>query len=208
MISMKFAPIVCALLGLALVPTFIHSYADFTVEDGRTTTAVPTSLGEYTSTPSSRNATWGQRRFESSDWIEREYTAGADRARLTIVRSYDLKALYHHPELAVTSGLSLGRERLEYFDARPEIPVHVLSGTREDGALALYVLHYDDRFVADPIRFQLRTAGELLFSGRRAMTLFFVTKTQGASPVEAGRSPALRLLFAAIDSFMTAPARL
>ena len=93
---------------------------------------------------------------------------------LTVVRSYDLKALYHHPELAVAYGTSFEGARVEVLPGSPDIPVHVLRTGRESGPAAMYVLHYDDRFVSDPILFQIRTAGELLFKGRRAMTLFFV----------------------------------
>ena len=88
------------------------------------------------------------------------------------MRSYDAKSLYHHPELAVTEHTFI-RTELRRFAQRPDIPVHVLY--TESGGVAFYALHYDRAFVQDPIRFQLRTAGELLFSGRKAMTLFFMT---------------------------------
>jgi len=82
--------------------------------------------------------------------------------------------------------------------------VHVLT-QNNGGSVALYVLHYDGRFVSDPIRFQLRTAGELLFTGRKAMTLFFVRQDsvpEGAAPLTL---PAARLLYEAVDRFV-APA--
>jgi hypothetical protein len=192
---------VCALAALALVPTVIHSYAGFTVRDGRSTSAIPASLADYPSMPSDRNSTWGQRRFDSFDWTERNYTAGAATIRLTVVRSYDLKALYHHPELAVAYRTSLDREHVEVAASRPDVPIHVLPPASEGGPGAMYVLHYDDRFVSDPIRFQIRTAGELLFSGRKAMTLFFVTDPSGRTTADL-RSPAGRILFGAIDSFL------
>jgi hypothetical protein len=207
MISTRFAPIVCALVGLALVPTLIHSYAGYTTHDGRSTSAIPPTLAEYRSAPSGRNATWGQRRFDSFDWIERSYTAGARNVRLTVIRSYDLKALYHHPELAVTYGISLAPESVQFAPDRPTVPVHVLSSSRGDGTLAMYALEYESRFIADPIRFQLRTAAELLFSGRRAMTLFFVTDTTGQSAGGLNGTPAAAVLFHAIDSFVQTAAQ-
>src|SRR5688572_24699034 len=163
---------ICVLAAITLVPTFIHSYADSTVRDGRTTAAIPASLAGYDGTPSRRSTAWGQRRFESGDWTERIYRSSSDEVMLTVVRSYDAKALYHHPELAVAYGPSYLRRELKRFAQRPDVPVHVLYA--DSGTVAMYTLHYDNRFVEDPIRFQLRTAGELLFSGRKAMTLFFL----------------------------------
>jgi hypothetical protein len=120
------------------------------------------------------------------------------------VRSYDLKALYHHPELAVSyHSAKFERATTQRPADRPDMPVHVL--TNSVGAVGMYALHYDDRFIADPIRFQLRTAAELLFTGRKAMTLFFVLDElapQGVAPLNL---PAARLLFDAVDHFVATP---
>jgi hypothetical protein len=197
-ISTRFLPVVCGLVAVTLVPTFIHSYSDSAVPDGRTTASIPMTLAGYTGAPSGRNATWGQRRFDSNDWTERVYQSGRDEVRLTVVRSFDAKALYHHPELAVTES-SFTETELTRFPQRPDIPVYVLYAEPE--GVALYALHYDSAFVQDPIRFQLRTAGELLFSGRKAMTLFFLTD-DGPIPGSGVESlPSLGLFFAAIDRF-------
>ncbi|MGQ0736346.1 MAG: hypothetical protein ACT4QD_22165, partial [Acidobacteriota bacterium] len=106
MLSTRFAPAICVLVGLAIVPTMIHSYAGEVASDGRVTSAIPTTLDNYAGVPTSRSATWGKRRFDSDDWTERTYTRQGDEVRLTIVRSYDPKTLYHHPELAVAYGTS------------------------------------------------------------------------------------------------------
>jgi len=199
-ISSRFLPIVCALVAVALVPTFIHSYTDSTVQDGRTTALVPASLAGYEGRPSGRNATWGQRRFESDDWMERIYRSGADEVKLTVVRSHDPKRLYHHPELAVAYGPSYLRTEVRRFAERPDVPVHVLYADSQ-ATVAMYALHYDGAFVQDPILFQLRTAGELLFSGRKAMTLFFLTDESVADNTDIESLPSLGLFFAAIDRF-------
>lgn len=200
MISSRFLPIVCALVGLTLVPTLIHSYSDSTVRDGRATQMIPMSLAGYEGAPSGRNATWGKRRFESDDWMERIYKSGGDEVKLSVIRSYDPKSLYHHPELAVSYGPSWVRSEVKRFPQRSEIPIHMLY--TDGGAVAMYVLHYDDRFVQDPIMFQLRTAGELLFSGRKPMTLFFVTDQSVPSSADISTLPSASLLFAAIDRFL------
>ncbi|NOT26850.1 MAG: hypothetical protein HOP16_12195 [Acidobacteria bacterium] len=196
MISTRFLPAVCGLVAVALVPTLIHSYSDSAVRDGRSTASIPAVLAGYAGAPSGRNATWGQRRFESDDWTERVYRAGRDEVTLTVVRSYDAKALYHHPELAVTED-TFPRTEIRRFAQRPEIPVFVLQA--ETGGVGLYALQYDDAFVEDPIRFQLRSAGEMLFSGRKAMTLFFLADNAPDSSVDA--LPSLGLFFEAIDRF-------
>jgi hypothetical protein len=198
MISTRFLPVVCGLFAVTLVPTFIHSYTDSTVRDGRTTSSIPMLLAGYDGVPSDRNATWGQRRFESDDWTERIYQSGDDEVKLTVIRSYDAKALYHHPELAVSYGPSYVRTEVRRFAERPDVPVHVLYA--DSGLVAMYVLSYDDAFVEEPIRFQLRTAAELLFSGRKAMTLFFLTDER-VGPGDVESLPSIPVLFSAIDQF-------
>ena len=198
MISTRFVPIICALVAVALVPTVIHSYADAKIVDDRTTATIPASLAGYDSVPSERNATWGQRRFESHDWIERIYRSANDQIKLSVIRSYDAKALYHHPELAISNGPSWVRSEVRRLSERPDIPVRVLYA--DSGPVSLYVLHYGDRFIQNPIAFQFRTAGELLFRGRQAMTLFFLTDERPTGNDIDGL-PALRLLFAAIERF-------
>lgn len=202
MISPRYAPAVCALLVLALVPTVIHVYAGAVVSDARRATLVPETLAGYSSQASSRPPDWGRRRFESDDWFERRYTSGADEVLLTVVRSYDLKALYHHPELAVAYGADYESSRVETFEPHQDVPVFVLLPRSGTGPAAFYVLSYDDEFVSRPILFQMRTAGELLFRGRRAMTLLFAQSPEGRATNELSKQPALTVLLAAVQAFV------
>jgi hypothetical protein len=64
------------------------------------------------------------------------------------------------------------------------------------------VLHYDGRFITDPIRFQIRTAGELLFTGRKAMTLLFVRDDSVPSGTSPLALPAAQLLLDAVRHFV------
>jgi hypothetical protein len=202
-ISTRYVLPVLVLLLLALVPTAIHSYAGLVVDDGRRASALPTTLDTFVSKPSSRNATWGKRRFDSTDWIEREYQVGGHDVILTVVRSYDLKALYHHPELAVAyhEGHTFEPERTMRFSGRQSVAVHVLRATPPDDAMAMYALYYDGEYIDNPIVFQLRTAAELVFSGRKAMTLFFVQDASVPASADLSTAPPTRLLFAALDHF-------
>ena len=201
MVSSRYAPAVCAALVLALIPTIIHGYVGMVAADDLTTAAVPVVLDGYSGAPTKRPVDWGQRRFESHDWFERQYSGAGDSVVLTVLRSYDLKALYHHPELAVAYHYSSFTDsRTDTFPGRPDMPVHVLTN-RDTNAVGLYVLHYDGRFVGDPIPFQIRTAGELLFTPRKAMTLFFVrddTVAEGENPL---KLPAAGLMASAIEAF-------
>ena len=202
MISPRYVPITCVLVALALVPTIIHTYAaSGPADDGCRTGAVPGVLAEMSSAPSDRNPTWGKRRFDSDDWTERDYrTKNGQTLQLTIIRTHDAKAVYHHPELAVAYGTAFVGEDVKRFAARPDVPVHVLAPGAGLTAAGLYVLHYDTRFIEDPIPFQIRTAGELLFSRRRPMTLFFVLdKDMREKSVD--ESAALTLLLTAVDRF-------
>ena len=202
MIAGRFLPVICALVGVTLVPTLIHSYGNSTLDDGRSTARMSATLAGYPGTRSSRDATWGRRRFESFDWTERLYKVGPDDVKVSVIRSYDAKTLYHHPELAVAYGPSYVSTDVRRFPQKPDVPVHVLSTAGENRTVAMYVLHYDDRFVEDPILFQIRNSGELLFSRRKPMTLLFVTDTH-TSPGESAESlPGARLLVAAIDQFL------
>jgi hypothetical protein len=202
MMSSRYAPAVCVAVVLALIPTIIHSYAGVVVTDSLKASAISPVLGAYTSTPTERSADWGERRFDSHDWIEREYRSATDSVVLTVIRSYDLKALYHHPELAVAyHSASFSTADEETFPEFPDMPVHVLSNG-DAGPVALYVLHYDGRFVADPIRFQIRAAGELLFTGRKAMTLFFVRDDSVPTAANPLALPAATLLVSAVQQFV------
>lgn len=202
MISTRYVPVICVLLAVALVPTVIHTYAADPWTDGRATSAIPSTLNGFTGLASDRHPGWGQRRFGSDDWIERTYARDRRDIRLTVVRSYDAKTLYHHPELAIAYGHSFAGLNTVRVDARPEVPVHALVPNVSERARAAYVLHYDDRFVDNPILFQLRTAGELLFSPRKPMTIFFALSPD-AEPDADDVTPALSaVLFAAIDEFL------
>jgi len=202
MIARRFFWPTAALLLAALVPTVIHAYLDSTIDDGRRAAMVPEELGEFVATaPGVHTDAWMWRTFESRDWVERDYRGpGGTVIRLSIVRSYDAKRLYHHPELALTDGIDLESAGTRQAPGMPDIPVHLLAGTA--GTAAAYVLLYGDRAVARPYLFQIRLATEQLVSGRQAMTLFFaaiVDRGEGGEP-----GPALQLLGDAVRAFSNA----
>jgi hypothetical protein len=199
MISTRFAPVVFVLLACALVPVVMHSYVGASRSDGRRLHEIPTTLDGLNGVPTSRNPSWAKGPFDSDEWWERTYGLGADSVVLTVIRSYDVKSVYHHPELAIARGTPFVSH--ETVGAAPDRPLHVLR-TRDRRTIAVYALHYDDRFVENPIRFQLRTAGELLIGPRRPMTLFFALQRMAGETSDVTTEAAGRVLFAAIDEFL------
>lgn len=200
MISPRYAAPVALALLLALLPTAIHSYAGLRVADHLTVSAIPETLDGFVGSPTSRRANWGQRRFDATEWIERTYTAPSRNVRLVVARSFDLKKLYHHPELAAADGVDL------HARGTAQLPdglggVHVLeteSGTRQ---VVLYALVYDGMLIEDPVWFQFRTAGKLLVTGRKQMTLFFVHQADAPREQPPEKTAAADVLKAALAAF-------
>jgi hypothetical protein len=201
MISPRFAAPVAALLALALVPTVIHSYREIRTDDGLRAEALAGRLDGMTSSPTGRRADWVKRNFATTDFVERTYRKGAIEVSLFVARSYDPKRLYHHPELAILRGLQTRPAGVTRTTARPEIPLHVLETERDSRqGVAVYALLYDDRFIDNPLLFQLRTSFELLVGGRKPLTLFMASALEGSrQAIE--KAPATGLLLAAIADF-------
>jgi hypothetical protein len=202
MISSRYLPALSVLLVLPLVPTFIHSYAGATESDTRVVASALGSVAGYRTMPTSRGPDWAKENFETDDWLERRYVSDADDVVVTVVRSYNLKTLYHHPELACAYGTAFDRYEVTRFVQRPDVPVHVLQASIGRHATAYYVLNYGERFIEHPIRFQLETAGQLLFSPRRPMSLFFAhDAVTAANLTDSANVEAVSLLFEAIDRY-------
>ncbi|MBI4526625.1 MAG: hypothetical protein HY695_22725 [Deltaproteobacteria bacterium] len=203
MISAQYALPVVVLALLALVPTVLHTYIGMTCDDGRQAEAVATDLADMTAMPTNRRPEWGKALFDSDDWTERTYAARGRRPiTLLVVRSYDAKRLYHHPEIGAARGTSFSSKEIIRVAELPEMPVHVLRGPGEaETDLALYALHYGNRFIGNPYLFQLQRSGDLLVSGRKPMTLFFVHTTISRLEAVDGGAPA-RLLTAAVRTFL------
>lgn len=201
MISTRFAPMALVLLVLALVPVALHTYVGATYDDGVRVSAVPEVLAGMRSEPARRSANWGQRRFGTDEWFDRWYGAG-QRLRLTVVRTYDAKTVYHHPELAISyPEASLGRAAVEKLPSGE--PVFVLRGIDESRDLVAYALLADEGFVENPYVFQVTSAMKMLVGGRRPMTLVYVQDREPPAG-EFARQPAARVLAAALAAMRSA----
>ena len=198
MISTRRAVAAIVILLLAAVPTIVHTYMHWTVNDGWRASKVPVVLSGLTSSPQQHNSpTWGLRRFTTDDWIDRRYGAD-DGIRLTVVRTFDLKTVFHHPELAISypeSSLDSGKA----WVTPDGDPVFVLRGIDQNRDLVIYALLANGAFVRNPYLHQVRLAAEMLVRGRQAMTLVYVQdRTPPSGPLE--QQPALALLREAVAS--------
>jgi hypothetical protein len=201
MIATRFAPATLVLLAVALLPTVIHSYVGLTGADALQVAAIQPTLAGMTSVTTKRSVDWGQRRLASQQWFERAYSSGSDTVVLTVAKSYDHKTLYHHPELAISYHYAnYDRYEVKTFPGAPDMPVHVLSNGG-NGPIGLYVLHYDGRFVADPIRFQLRTALEQLVEPRKPMTIIYARDDASKAVRDLPNTAAARVLMTAVQQF-------
>ena len=202
MIATRYAATVAGLLALALVPTVVHTYLGLETDDGQRTAAIPLELAGAREVPLDRPSTWSKLQFVSTDAFERRYVDDAGRsARLVVIRSHDVKTLYHHPENAIAYGMGYDSAGIITLPGLADVPVHVLSKQRPDRALAVYAIRYDGGFVGNPYVFQAGLAWKRLFTARRPATLLFTRgEGPGLDPVET--SLPARLLVAAVNAYV------
>ena len=199
---MCYVIVVSILLAVALVPTIIHSYIGVKVADGFSTSAISITLADFSSNSTNRRATWVKDTFASRDWIERRYKGqNGENILLFVARSYDVKRLYHHPEIGVLRGVDLKKEGIERLGGISDVPVHILKSRRGKG-LAAYVLLYDGEFIEKPILWHLKTSVEFLFNPGKAMTLFLVYDEGTENFASMAESPAVKILDEAVKSFL------
>ena len=197
-LSARYATPTLVVLALALVPTVVNVYVGRKVVEGPPLSeALPSVLAGQMSQPTTRKATTIRREFASDDWVERVYASGlGPGVKVLAVRSYDMKRLYHHPELAISDANYGTAEVHEVPAADGPLAVHVLHG--EKGGTAAYALLYKGRTVSNPYLFQLRVAPEFLLLGQRPLTLVFAEDETGRGDQSAADAPAVQRVVAAI----------
>ena len=205
--SSRYATPTLVVLLLALVPTIVNSYVGRKVVEGPALSeALPMTLDGRPSTPTRRKASSIRREFASEDWVERSYAAGLELpVTVLAVRSYDMKRLYHHPELAITEREYESARLLQAEGAGSPVNVHVLPGMQ--GGMAAYALMYRGRTIANPYLFQIRVAPELLLTGQRPLTLVFAEDAEGSASGASAQSPAVRSVVAAVAALASTASR-
>lgn len=196
-----FAKLTLLLVLVTFTATAPLAYFDWrVVESPLVAEVVSGNLEGLQSVATDRTAGSVRRAFATEDWIERRYTTEAgEPVTLFVVRSYDMKRLYHHPELAIVRGLDLMSEGAQTVSSHSgPVDVHLLRGRAGTGAAA-YALLYRNHTVLNPLTFQVRTAVDALLSGRRPMTLVFALAPEHAE-ADDDPSPALPIVLAAVDA--------
>jgi Protein of unknown function (DUF3485) len=200
MMSARYAVGVIGLAVVALVPTVVHNYLGLRVEDGPQLSTLRIDVPGMTTREVARPRGWFINNFQSDDVFERDYvSASGSVVRLSIIRSYDAKSLYHHPENAVAYGQGFHTHDVVQLDETPGTPVHRLQPEGPEAArrVALYALRYRGEFVRSPLAFQFGQAWRLLLSGRAPMTLVFV-QTRPPQTAGAREDAERRVLTAAV----------
>ena len=205
--SARYVTSTLVVLLVALVPTILNSYVGRkVVETPRLADAIPATLDGRTSTPTQRKASTIRREFASDDWVERAYAAGVEPpVTVLAVRSYDMKRLYHHPELAVTEHDYEAAHLVQVKAPAGPVDVHVLPGMTS--GQAAYALVYRGRTIGSPYLFQISVAPELLLTGQRPLTLLFAENTDGDKSAAPDRSPAVRAVVAAVAALTSGVGR-
>ena len=172
MISRRFAMPLLVALAVALLPTVQHGYVGRTpAVDKITDASLPVAVDGVTGTPKVRTGGWMTSTYGADSWAERTYdTPGPGEVSLFVARGFDLKKLYHHPELGVLRGRSFDALRNAVVDGRP---VYVLQNAT-DGESAVYALVYEGDWIGNPYALQASSALTSLWTGPRPLTLVFI----------------------------------
>jgi hypothetical protein len=204
MVSSRYALLIIIILAIALIPTVFHTYLAVQDDDGRSVEKIPYVFGEFSSEPYNRHkARWVKQVFDSQNWVDRLYKNSSDATvRLFVARSYDLKRLYHHPELALSRGVDLKSEGVFMLQGKPKIPVHLLKNSSGRGLVA-YVLLHNGEFIKDPLAHQLLEIFKQLVSAKKSMTIFYVSDAISPNGADFNNTYAAFILMEAIKNFQT-----
>lgn len=173
MISRRYVGALMAVLVLALGATLRGSYFPPTGDWAPLTAQqLPADVAGVRGVEKVRTGGWIAETYGAQSWAERTYAVGGDEVGVFVVRSFDMKKLYHHPELGVLRGNTFQPgHALTLGDASQT--VHVLQNTTS-GASAVYALVHDGAWIGNPYRLQVSSALTSLWTGRRPLTLVFV----------------------------------
>jgi hypothetical protein len=182
-VSKRYAGHVLVCVVPVLVIVVIHSYIGLQVEDCRELSGLfPNAAGD---TSSPRRDARMREVFDAVQWEEGtlDTTVPASQMKFSIIRSYDPKKIYHHPEISLVRGATPARRDVEYIDAEGErVPVHrAYYNPASTTALVAFILIYHSRPVDNPYLSQIRSAPLQFVRGSYPMTLFFVSAQAPAS---------------------------
>lgn len=174
MISRRWLVLLVGLLALVLLPTIRQGYLGYVEPAPKLSTAsLPRELAGVPGVGRGQPPTWMPETYSEDSWAEQSYDIrGLGKVTLFVARGYDLKKLYHHPELGVLRGRSFQPLRHETLPGGAEA-VYVLENLTGEGESAVYALVYDDRWIGNPYMLQLSSAVTSVWAARRPLTLVF-----------------------------------
>lgn len=170
MMSTRFSLHVFLLAVIGLLPVARNHYLPNETDQRCAEMAMPVPSATQRVWP--EEPPWLSEAFDTDDWaVRRVIDDSGSEIVLYVVRSFDWKRLYHHPELAIAHGHDLRYSGVSRLREAPEVPLHTLRG--QANGVAVYSLVYDEVPIAEPIREQLYLGLKVLFRPRRPMTLVF-----------------------------------
>jgi hypothetical protein len=176
MLSHRYAPHLVVLCALALAAVVAHAWLGLHREDCANPERL---LGAPLET---KREEWLRRGAAALDarYGRLALDGGPGTLAWTLIRSARPRKVYYQPEHGLVPGVAPLRRGIEWIEAADaRLPVHrawyPVDPVSDTTRLAAYLLIYQGRAVADPIRAQLRAAPVELFIGAAPMTLVFVS---------------------------------
>jgi hypothetical protein len=203
MISGRHVAALLVVFVLALLPTVRHGYmGQVDAAPKVEASQLPAELNGRIGATETRAGSYVGGIYAADSWAERRYDlAGGGQINLIVIRGFDMKKLYHHPELGVLRGRSFDPVQTVQLASGGE-PVHVLRNVGT-GESAVYTFVYQTRWIGNPYLLQLSSAVTSLWHGRQPLTLVFAY-----GDVLDGRAPAAatdRLLREAVARLTDSP---
>ncbi|AMY10067.1 hypothetical protein LuPra_03295 [Luteitalea pratensis] len=166
-------PLIFASL-LALLPTMQRGYVGGVDSVEKVTSArLPGEVAGVASVDKQRTGGWMANTYGADSWAERTYQVpGKGDVGLFVARGFDMKKLYHHPELGVLRGRTFAPADTMALSDKPDQIVHVLQSASSQES-AVYALIHDGRWVDNPYALQLSSAVTTLWTGPKPLTLVF-----------------------------------
>lgn len=204
-LSRRWAPHLCILLSIAMLPVALHAYVGVESDDCAHAMAVAPrwSPGD----PPTADEAYIDERMQPLQW-RAGVVADADGTALnyTIARGFDAKRIYYRPEYKLVRDARPSSYEIGWIDVDGErVPVHrpIYSQALRSPLIgvAAYVILYDGVPVENPYRSQLLSAPLQIVRGRLPATLLFVSGFVLASEFEAAEKLAQDWLEAALRNY-------
>lgn len=193
-VSSRYTRPICFSFLPVLAVVVVHSYVGIRSDDCPGSAAVSAELaaGGSPSSPGMRSV------FDAFDWHDGTLAVPQTSSHLkfAVVRSYDPKKLYHHPEVAFVREAAATGRGLDWVTVDGEnLPIHrAYYSVKQPAIFVAYVLMYRSQPVSNPYWTQLRSFPAELLTGQRPMTLFFISGTSPESDSEAMQKRAVEWL--------------